>query len=205
MSVRCILAITALGVCYTIYPRNGAFWLEHEFELGTLALNLALVFVLVFFKWIFRGGGVCAGQVRHSRLTELQSEGESTGRLCAQVNSKLDAYLSATQFGITLASLGLGWVGEPAISELLVEPLMYKLGFSDGTLITTISVIIGFAVITFFAYCTWGASAEITGDSADRWRIPCIICATLILLSCVLPIYLVTECRSECSTARGWH
>lgn len=121
----------------------------HEFDLGTLLLNLALVFVLVFLNGFFVAAEFSLVKVRHSRLTQLQSEGNRLAGYALKVNSKLDAYLSATQFGITLASLGLGWIGEPAISELLVEPIMYKLGFGDPTIITTVSVVIGFAVITF--------------------------------------------------------
>lgn len=121
----------------------------HEFDLGTLLLNLALVFVLVFLNGFFVAAEFSLVKVRHSRLTQLQSEGNRLAGYALKVNSKLDAYLSATQFGITLASLGLGWIGEPAISELLVEPVMYKLGFADSTIISTVSVVIGFAVITF--------------------------------------------------------
>ena len=121
----------------------------HEFDLGTLLLNLALVFVLVFLNGFFVAAEFSLVKVRHSRLTQLQSEGNRLAGYALKVNSKLDAYLSATQFGITLASLGLGWIGEPAISELLVEPIMYKLGFGDPTIIATVSVVIGFAVITF--------------------------------------------------------
>lgn len=132
------------------YGRNGAFWLGHsEFEIGTLVLNLALVLLLVFLNGFFVAAEFSLVKVRHSRLTQLESEGNKLAGYALKVNKKLDAYLSATQFGITLASLGLGWIGEPAISELLVEPIMYKLGFGESPLVTTISVIIGFAVITF--------------------------------------------------------
>ena len=61
--------------------------------------------------------------MRQSRLTQLVSEGNRLAGIALKVNQKLDAYLSATQLGITLTSLGLGWIGEPAISELLVAPL----------------------------------------------------------------------------------
>ncbi|GAF06300.1 magnesium and cobalt efflux protein CorC [Paenibacillus pini JCM 16418] len=88
-------------------------------------------------------------KMRQSRLTQMVSEGNKLAGYALKVNNKLDAYLSATQFGITLASLGLGWVGEPAISELLVEPIMFRMGITDTTLIGTVSVIIGFCIITF--------------------------------------------------------
>lgn len=120
-----------------------------EFEIGSLLLNLLIVLVLVFLNGVFVAAEFSLVKVRQSRLTQLQSEGNKLAGYALKVNHRLDAYLSATQFGITLASLGLGWVGEPAISELLVEPLMYNLGVTDETLISTVSVIIGFCIITF--------------------------------------------------------
>ncbi|CDN45783.1 hypothetical protein BN871_IY_00010, partial [Paenibacillus sp. P22] len=59
-----------------------------------------------------------------------------------RVTHRLDAYLSATQLGITLASLGLGWVGEPAVSHMIVEPLLFKFGVTSETVISTVSLII---------------------------------------------------------------
>ncbi|WP_245339441.1 hemolysin family protein [Paenibacillus shirakamiensis] len=120
-----------------------------EFEIGKLILNLCIVFVLVFLNGVFVAAEFSLVKMRQSRLTQLVSEGNRRAGFALKVNQRLDAYLSATQLGITLASLGLGWVGEPAISELLIEPLMHKMGVTDGTLITTVSVAVGFAVITF--------------------------------------------------------
>lgn len=112
-------------------------------------LNLLLVLVLVLLNGIFVAAEFSLVKVRQSRLTQLVSEGNKMAGYALKVNKRLDSYLSATQFGITLASLGLGWVGEPAISELLVEPLMYQIGVTDQTLISTVSVIVGFSIITF--------------------------------------------------------
>lgn len=120
-----------------------------EFEIGRLTLNLIIVFVLVLLNGFFVAAEFALVKVRQSRLTQLVSEGNRRANYALKVNHKLDTYLSATQLGITLASLGLGWVGEPAISELLIEPLMYKLGVTDTTLISTVSVVVGFAIITF--------------------------------------------------------
>ncbi|WP_148298714.1 hemolysin family protein [Paenibacillus pini] len=105
--------------------------------------------MLVFFNGVFVAAEFSLVKMRQSRLTQMVSEGNKLAGYALKVNNKLDAYLSATQFGITLASLGLGWVGEPAISELLVEPIMFRMGITDTTLIGTVSVIIGFCIITF--------------------------------------------------------
>ncbi|KAA8999692.1 HlyC/CorC family transporter [Paenibacillus spiritus] len=120
-----------------------------HFEFGSLLLNLALVLVLVFLNGVFVAAEFSLVKIRQSRLTQLVSEGNKLAGYALKVNKKLDAYLSATQFGITLASLGLGWIGEPAISELLIEPLMFKLGITDHGLISTVSVVVGFCIITF--------------------------------------------------------
>ena len=120
-----------------------------EFEVGKLILNLLLVFLLVLLNGVFVAAEFSLVKMRQSRLTQLVSEGNRMAGVALKVNRKLDAYLSATQLGITLTSLGLGWIGEPAISELLVEPLMHSMGMTDEVLITTISVAIGFCIITF--------------------------------------------------------
>lgn len=120
-----------------------------EFEVGKLILNLLIVFILVFLNGFFVAAEFSLVKVRQSRLTQLVKEGNRRANYALKVNKRLDTYLSATQLGITLASLGLGWVGEPAVSELLVEPLMHKMGATDPTLISTVSVAVGFAIITF--------------------------------------------------------
>ncbi|QDH22559.1 hemolysin family protein [Saccharibacillus brassicae] len=123
--------------------------MEHEIELGSLAINLFLVLLLVLLNGVFVAAEFSLVKVRHSRLQQLNSEGNRLAPYALKVANRLDAYLSATQLGITLTSLGLGWLGEPAVSELLVEPLMYQMGFTDETLIAGVSVAIGFAIITF--------------------------------------------------------
>lgn len=120
-----------------------------DFELGKLVFNLMVVFVLVMLNGFFVAAEFSLVKVRQSRLTQLVTEGNRRAVYALRVNKKLDAYLSATQLGITLASLGLGWVGEPAISELLIEPLLHEFGVTDPTLISTVSVALGFAIITF--------------------------------------------------------
>ncbi|CAM2970833.1 hemolysin family protein [Paenibacillus sediminis] len=120
-----------------------------EFDLGKLILNIFLVFILVFLNAFFVAAEFSLVKVRQSRLTQLVSEGNRLASYAVRVQNRLDSYLSATQFGITLTSLGLGWIGEPAISELLIEPIMHSIGVSDGTFISTVSAAVGFAIITF--------------------------------------------------------
>ena len=61
--------------------------------------------------------------VRRSRLEQLAQEGDARARLAHQVVAHLDAYIAACQLGITMASLALGWIGEPALAHLL-EPMI---------------------------------------------------------------------------------
>ncbi|ANE48458.1 membrane protein [Paenibacillus swuensis] len=123
--------------------------MEH-FEWGKIALNLSLVLFLVLLNGFFVAAEFSLVKVRQSRLTQLVNEGNKRAKYALTVNKKLDAYLSATQLGITLASLGLGWVGEPAINELIVEPLFHKFGFDmTSSWMHTISFAIAFLVITF--------------------------------------------------------
>lgn len=120
-----------------------------EFLPGEIVLNLFIVAFLVLLNGVFVAAEFALVKVRQTRLTQLSNEGNVRAKYALKVNSKLDTYLSATQLGITLASLGLGWVGEPAISELIVQPLLHKLGVMDQTVISTLSITIGFIVITF--------------------------------------------------------
>ena len=66
-------------------------------------------------------------KLRATRVQAIARSNGLPGRLLAKVHGKLDAYLSACQLGITLASLGLGWLGEPAFAELL-HPLFALAG-----------------------------------------------------------------------------
>ncbi|MBB3109945.1 CBS domain containing-hemolysin-like protein [Paenibacillus phyllosphaerae] len=85
-------------------------------------------------------------KVRSSRIDSLVSGGNRRARFASNLTNHLDAYLSACQLGITLASLGLGWIGEPAIADA-IEPLLLKLNFNE-TLIHTVAFIIAFSIIT---------------------------------------------------------
>ncbi|MFE5318780.1 hemolysin family protein [Paenibacillus sp. NPDC056579] len=118
-------------------------------EWGLILLNVLLVLVLVLLNGFFVAAEFALVKVRTTRLQQLQNEGVGKAKYALAVTRKLDAYLSATQLGITLASLGLGWVGEPAISHLIVDPLFTMLGWSNEWFSSALSVFIGFATITF--------------------------------------------------------
>ncbi|MEQ8154561.1 MAG: hemolysin family protein [Clostridiaceae bacterium] len=111
-------------------------------------INIIIVFLLVFMNGFFVATEFSMVKVRKSRIETLVLEGDGRARNTLKVVKDLNSYLSACQLGITLASLGLGWVGEPAVADMLA-PLFKMIHLSENA-VHSISFIIGFAVITGF-------------------------------------------------------
>ncbi|ADO73454.1 hemolysin family protein [Stigmatella aurantiaca] len=113
-------------------------------------LFLGLALLLVFANGFFVATEFAIVKVRATRLQALVDEGRPGAGNAMKMVEKLDAYLSATQFGITLASLGLGWLGEPAFAHLL-EPLLTQVvpEGASATVAHSAAVAIAFALITF--------------------------------------------------------
>jgi len=108
-----------------------------------VALALALVVVNAFFV----AAEFAMVRVRATRVATLAAEGHWQARILAALQRRLDVFLSATQLGITLSSLGLGWIGEPAFAHLLV-PLFAALGIESERVIENTSIAVAFATIT---------------------------------------------------------
>ncbi len=87
-------------------------------------------------------------KLRHTRIEAIKKVYGFRGRILAYVHKHLDAYLSACQLGITLASLGLGWVGEPVFARLL-KPLFFSLNVSSARMIEVTSFFIAFSILSF--------------------------------------------------------
>jgi CBS domain containing-hemolysin-like protein len=87
-------------------------------------------------------------KLRATRVKAIARTNGLPGRLLAKVHGQLDAYLSACQLGITLASLGLGWIGEPAFASVL-HPLFALIGVESERLVDSISLFFAFTVISF--------------------------------------------------------
>src|SRR5687767_879192 len=81
--------------------------------IGYLGLGL-VAFLLVLLNGFFVLAEFAIVKVRATRLEELADRGVKNAKAAREIIAQLDTYLSATQLGITLASLGLGWIGEPA-------------------------------------------------------------------------------------------
>lgn len=108
---------------------------------------LLLVFFLVLLNGFFVASEFAIVKVRSTRIIQLSEEGNLRAKIAQKIIANLDAYLSATQLGITLTSLGLGWVGEPAIAKLLL-PIFSFLKIPSN-LHHLIAGIIAFSIITF--------------------------------------------------------
>lgn len=109
-------------------------------------LPLVLALLCVLANAFFVAAEFALAKVRPTALEALARAGDEKAKHALTLTRRLDAYLTATQFGITLASLGLGWLGEPAISGILKEPLL-SLGLSEK-IVHGVNITIAFAVIT---------------------------------------------------------
>ncbi|RAZ54293.1 hemolysin family protein [Campylobacter hyointestinalis] len=106
-----------------------------------------LAAVFIFLNGFFVLSEFSIVKVRKSRLEELVKDKVPNAKLAYKMSNSLDTYLSATQLGITLSSLALGWVGEPAVANLIETPLKTYFGI-DGIAVHTIAFIIAFTLIT---------------------------------------------------------
>jgi CBS domain containing-hemolysin-like protein len=111
-------------------------------------LNLLLVVFLIVLTAIFVATEFAIIRVRSIRINQLAEQGNKNAVAAKKVLANLDGALSACQLGITVASIGLGWLGEPTVRYFL-QPLFLIL-YLPESLSYTISIIIAFVLITFF-------------------------------------------------------
>lgn len=111
-------------------------------------LMLVLAFVFIFMNAFFVLSEFSIVKIRKSRLEELIKDKIPNAKLAFKISNSLDTYLSATQLGITISSLALGWIGEPAVARLIELPL--KAFGVGGVAIHTIAFIVSFALVTLF-------------------------------------------------------
>lgn len=109
---------------------------------------IVIALLLVALNGFFVGAEFGLVKLRQTRIRAIAKTHGWRGRILEKVHGKLDAYLSACQLGITLASLGLGWVGEPAFANIL-EPLFVRVGITTPELIHSVAFAFAFSVISF--------------------------------------------------------
>ncbi len=109
--------------------------------------NLILAIVLVIANGFFVAAEFALVKVRLSRVENLVTQRRFFAKTARWLAQRLERSLSACQLGITMASLALGWVGEPAFAALL-EPLLEMVGIHSAAVLHTMSFLIGFTIIT---------------------------------------------------------
>jgi CBS domain containing-hemolysin-like protein len=111
-------------------------------------LLIFIAFLLVLLNGFFVAAEFSLVKLRSTRVRTIAKTLGWRGRMLAKVHMDLDAYLSACQLGITLSSLGLGWIGEPAFAAL-IEPTLSNIGIINQKLIHSIAFIFAFFTISY--------------------------------------------------------
>jgi len=130
---------------------------QHALDIG---LQILLVLALVMLNGFFVAAEFALVKIRETQLEPLATKGHRRARIARQIINNLNAYLSATQLGITMASLGLGWVGEPIFAALL-SPVLAALHVESEAVRQSISFALGFSALTFLHICA--------GELAPKW------------------------------------
>ena len=115
----------------------------------TTAVMLVAVVVLVLANAFFVAAEFALVTARQSRIEELAERGDRMAQRVRKAQANLDRSVSGTQLGITLASLGLGWIGEPAVARLIEGSFSSLPEPMAGIATHTTAVVIAFAIITF--------------------------------------------------------
>lgn len=126
---------------------------------GIALLQLAAVFLLVFLNGFFVAAEFAIVKVRATQIEPLAREGSKRAKVAQHILTHLDLYLSASQLGITMTSLGLGWVGEPFVAELLF-PVASLFG-GEPAMVHAVAFVIAFSAITFLHI--------VLGEQAPKW------------------------------------
>src|SRR6188508_1222873 len=119
-----------------------------EYSWTGIAWRLAGVLLLVFANGFFVSAEFAIVTVRKTRIDQLIAEGHRGARAVRRAVTDPDAYIAATQLGITMASLGLGWIGEPALASLIQPAFAFAPVQVAVATAHSIAVAVAFAVIT---------------------------------------------------------
>src|SRR5437762_3331646 len=119
-----------------------------EQSLGGNLWRIAGVLALVFANGFFVAAEFAIVTVRKTRVDQLVAEGHLSARAVRRAITAPESYIAATQLGITMASIGLGWIGEPALASLLQPGLTFLPPHVAEPTAHSIAVTIAFAMIT---------------------------------------------------------
>ena len=121
---------------------------NHWGSVGSVLLKLLIIAALVALNGFFVACEFAIVKVRSSQLDTLAEEGNQLANFTKYIRAHLDAYLSATQLGVTLASLALGYWGEQFLAEML-QPFFVLAGIHSDAVVTSVSIALAFVGITF--------------------------------------------------------
>src|SRR5687767_10599155 len=114
-----------------------------------MLLDLFITFLLVFLNGFFVAAEFSLVKVRASQLDLKIQKGSKRAKMARSLLEKLDAYLSAAQLGITLASLGLGWIGERVVAAMVIDVFNRFDTQLTAAAVHSISIPVAFGLITF--------------------------------------------------------
>src|SRR5689334_7847895 len=142
--------IPALLVASVSFPPQTPLGDTGPLHTGGVLLRIAIVIVLVCANAFFVAAEFALVAARRSRVDDMAARGDAGARIVQRTLKDLDRYISATQLGITLASLALGWLGEEAVAAL-IDRVFAHLGYTapSAAVHTTAAAITAFLVITF--------------------------------------------------------
>ena len=113
-----------------------------------IVISILITLLFVFLNGFFVAAEFAIVKVRSSQLELKAQAGSRAAALSKKIVTHLDSYLAATQFGITIASLALGWIGEPVVSKIIKEVIgLFNIELAPSVL-STVSLITAFIIIT---------------------------------------------------------
>ncbi|HZR18266.1 MAG TPA: hemolysin family protein [Verrucomicrobiae bacterium] len=129
-------------------------------DVAHMLLKILLVLGLVLLNGFFVAAEFALVKIRETQLDMLVAKGNTRAKIARSIIANLNTYLGATQLGITMASLGLGWAGEPVFTALLT-PLLVSLHVESEALRHSIAFAVGFSALTFLHISA--------GELAPKW------------------------------------
>src|SRR6478672_11154895 len=119
-----------------------------EHSLTGILWRLVGVLALVFANGFFVAAEFAIVTVRKTRIDQLIAEGHRSARAVRRAVTDPESYIAATQLGITMASLGLGWIGEPALASMIQPGFAFLPTTVADATAHSIAVAIAFAIVT---------------------------------------------------------
>ncbi len=117
---------------------------------GNTTFNLFVIAFLLFSNGFFVASEFAMVKVRKTRIEQLVNEGNFNAKFAMEALKDLDKFIAAVQLGVTISSIGLGWVGEATLAHIIEPVFTFLPGIGSNIATHTVSVSIAFAMITFF-------------------------------------------------------